>query len=111
MGDSEIEPGKDIKHAFVALDKIRPDADLGTLCTNDSNCNSRAFDINNRLQIVGFSGTDSGQQSAFLKDPYNGMLDLNKFIPEEDSFYFRLEEASAINELGQIAGFCCSQIR
>ncbi|MBD1852925.1 DUF3466 family protein [Cyanobacteria bacterium FACHB-502] len=104
VGDSEIRAGSNIRHAFVTLSEITSSSDLGTLATDDSNTTSRAFDINNRLQIVGESGTDTGETHAFFNDPFGGMSDLNNLIFQSNNFPFVLTTGSAINESGVIVG-------
>lgn len=105
VGESDITPDSNIRHAFVTLSTIDFSSDLGTLATNDRNANSRAFDINNKLQIVGESDTDiPGEKHAFLEDPFGGMVDLNDLISKSDNSAFVLTSASAINESGEIVG-------
>ena len=59
-------------------------------------------DINDRGQIVGGSGTADEQWHAFLWE--NGsMHDLNDFVAADSGWL--LEQASAINDLGWIAGY------
>jgi probable HAF family extracellular repeat protein len=105
VGDSEITPDSPTRHAFVTVSTLSPSADLGTLATDDSRANSRAFDINNKLQIVGESDTDiSGEKHAFLQDISGGMIDLNDLVPQSDQFAFDLTSATAINDAGVIVG-------
>ncbi len=83
-------------HAFLyAKGTMR---DLGTL----GGGNSSAYGINEPGQVVGFSNTRDGQSSAFFWD--NGVMsDLNTSIATDSGW--RLLEASAINDSGQIVGF------
>ena len=95
--------------------------DLGTLCTNDANCNSVARDINRNIsgrggKIVGSSDTDTGEEHAFVvfgRSKNFTMVDLNDRIMTNDiDFYspfrgraaFTLNEATAINDAGVIVG-------
>jgi probable HAF family extracellular repeat protein len=67
---------------------------------------SAAYDINASGQIVGFGTTDA--RSAFVWAAGTGMMDLNELIDRNDPMFvsgFRLLEAHAINDLGQIVGF------
>lgn len=62
---------------------------------------SGAYDVNNGNQAVGYSLLADGTSSAFLWN--NGvMLDLNSLISPDSGW--RLLEAMAINDSGQIAG-------
>jgi probable HAF family extracellular repeat protein len=73
--------------------------DLGHL----DNCSSLAFGINSHGQVVGgtFSCADGTHSRAFLWE--NGsMVDLNTLIPHNSDF--RVVEAEAINDRGEIAG-------
>ena len=73
--------------------------DLGTL---GGTGNSSAYGINQRGQVVGYSNTRDGQSSAFLWEG-GAMRDLNHSIAADAGW--RLLEASAINDRGQIVGF------
>jgi uncharacterized delta-60 repeat protein len=83
------------RHAFLYSNgKI---IDLQTL----GGISSAAMSINERGQIVGDSNTSSGADHAFVYS--NGrMQDLNSLIP--DSSGWVLQQASGINNTGQIAG-------
>ena len=88
-------------HAFrtTATGKISdPGADLGTL----GGAFSFAFGINAAGQVVGWSSSDSGER-AFIIDATGPMRDLNDLIPADSGW--TLNEAQAINDGGQIAGF------
>ena len=80
---------------FVYRDGVM--TDLGTL----GGAHSGAYGINSDGEIVGYSLTGSGDSAAFL---WAGgiLLDLNETI--DPALGWLLEEAMAINELGQIAG-------
>lgn len=68
--------------------------DLGTL---PGGSGSSARDINDAGEIVGWSGTSSGETHAFVLTP-GGMTDLGTF-PGGD-----LSQAFGINDLGQVVG-------
>jgi probable HAF family extracellular repeat protein len=73
--------------------------DLGTLSGSG---NSSAYGVNDSGQVVGYSQIAGGGSSAFLWS--NGQLrDLNDLIAADTGW--RLLEASAINNQGQIVGF------
>lgn len=84
-------------HAFLyARGKLQ---DLGTL---DRGKNSSAYGVNDAGQVVGYSQDAEGDSRAFLFE--NGqMKDLNQLIAADIGW--RLSEASAINNSGQIVGF------
>jgi probable HAF family extracellular repeat protein len=67
--------------------------DLGTL---PGHLGSGAFDINNRGQIVGFSGPWNGGHAVLWED--GTIIDLGTLYPGDYSY------ANAINERGQIVG-------
>ena len=83
-------------HAFLSAKGTM--RDLGTL----GGGNSSAYGINEQGQVVGFSNTWDGQSSAFLWED-GVMRDLNTSITADSGW--RLLEASAINDSGQIVGF------
>ena len=73
--------------------------DLGTL----GGSSSMGDDINNEGQIVGYSQLPGNNRiAAFL---YSGgtMIDLNSFLAPTSGW--QLEEAYAINDLGQVVGY------
>ena len=80
--------------------------DLGTLCPSDGHlCHSRALDINIHNHIVGQSDTTKSSDAephAFLYQ--TTMRDIHTLLSPVDRVQWRLTEASAINDLGQIAG-------
>jgi probable HAF family extracellular repeat protein len=74
---------------------------------------STARDVNNAGWIVGEALRADGQKPGFLWRPGFGMQDLNSFISLSDPFFsrsdvyhplpgFRIEDAYAVNEAGQI---------
>jgi probable HAF family extracellular repeat protein len=74
---------------------------------------STARDVNNAGWIVGEALRADGQKPGFLWRPGHGMEDLNSFISLADPFFsrsdvyqpnagFRIEDAYAVNEAGQI---------
>ena len=73
--------------------------DLGTFSGRG---NSGAYGVNNIGQVVGYSQTADGQSSAFVWED-EVMRDLNELIAADTGW--RLLEASAINNQGQIVGF------
>jgi len=74
--------------------------DLGTL---GCDCFSDAFAINNSDQIVGDSVTLGEMQFAVLWDSQGQIHNLNDLIPAGSGW--RLQEARAINDAGQIAAW------
>ena len=84
-------------HAFLyARGRLQ---DLGTLAGGN---NSSAYGVNDAGQVVGYSQIAGGDSSAFLFE--NGhMRDLNQLIAADIGW--RLSEAGAINNNGQIVGF------
>lgn len=84
-------------HAFLYANGQMQD--LGTL---GGGANSSAYGANDFGQVVGYSQIAGGDSNAFLWS--NGQLrDLNDLIASETGW--RLLEASAINNQGQIVGF------
>ena len=75
--------------------------DLGTLGGLGGGV-SRANGINNNGQVVGWSSNNSSGNSAFLYTATGGMQDLNDLIDPNSGLF--LENAEAINDLGQIVG-------
>lgn len=73
--------------------------DLGSLTDGHY---SYAVDINNSGQVVGTSDAEEGSR-AFLWDDSHGMLDLNDLLVDGD--HWRLLNAQAINDSGQIVGY------
>lgn len=83
-------------HAFLYANGQMKD--LGTLAGGN---NSSAYGVNSAGQVVGYSQIFGGDSRAFLWE--NGQLrDLNDLIAADTGW--RLLEASAINEQGQIVG-------
>jgi probable HAF family extracellular repeat protein len=90
---------------YPTLAFLYRDGVLGTLGGFGPNLSSWAGDINNLGQIVGggYFGA-AGTSHAFLYE--NGsMLDLNSLIDPGTGWV--IEDATAINDLGQIAGKAC----
>jgi probable HAF family extracellular repeat protein len=75
--------------------------DLGTL--NGCDCFSNAYGINNSSQIVGDMITLGEVQSALLWDSQRGIHNLDDLLAPGAGW--RLQEARAINDAGQIAGW------
>mgnify|MGYP005612179319 FL=1 len=75
--------------------------DLGTLSSNYYGTGSRATDVNNEGDVVGFSGSFTGAVHGFIYR--NGvMTDLNDFLSSEQRNLFSIVEANGINDSGQI---------
>lgn len=72
--------------------------DLGTLGGTVGN----ALDINEQNQIVGTSTTASGVPHAFVSDG-GSLLDLNNLLFNPSGW--ELQQATSINDLGQIVGY------
>ena len=103
QASTSIDPdglGYTVAHAYIYVDGMM--IDLGTLDAIDTV--SAAFDINNRGQVVGYSGTRNGNR-AFLYQA-GGMVDLNQLIDPLSGW--TVEYAMAINDLQQIAGTACN---
>ncbi len=82
--------------AFLYTDRMGI-TNLGRLLPTD--IFSSASDINNKDQVVGYSGSFNGYRAFF----YDGRLqDLNNLIPPDSGF--TLNYANAINDKGQIVG-------
>ncbi len=64
---------------------------------------SYAQGINNDGQVVGWLYDGINNFHAFVWSPSTGMLDLNNFIPANSGWV--LQQAYAINDLGQIVGY------
>jgi probable HAF family extracellular repeat protein len=92
------QPGAQAQDATVAPSYTVKD--LGTL----GGPSSAAYGINDAGQVVGGASTSSGVVRAFLYDrnATPKMQDLNSLIPPDSGW--RLEEAQAINQRGQIVG-------
>ncbi len=109
VGDSITANG--LNHAFrtEANGPITPASDLGTLYGLPY---SYAFGINSIGQTVGYcADANNAHQLAFAVDVEGHMLDLNALIPTGSGWV--LNQATGINDRGQIAGFGTSggQIR
>jgi probable HAF family extracellular repeat protein len=89
--------GNAASHAFLYSGGVM--TDLGTLGRN-----SEALAINNDGDVVGDSVLSNGNEDAFL---YSGgvMTDLNTMIVGPSSVGWQLEEATGINNEGQIVGY------
>ena len=79
--------------------------DLGTL--DGCDCFSNAYGINNSSQIVGDMITLGEVQFAILWDSQRGIHNLDDLLPPGSGW--RLQEARAINEAGQIAAWGYNQ--
>ncbi len=70
---------------------------------------STAFCINNSGDVVGESWTADGTQTAFLStvdaDGVRGMHDLNTLLEPADQLQWYLDNASGVNDAGQIVGY------
>ncbi len=82
--------------------------DLGTLClgTQSLLCSSEALNINNHGHVVGTSDIFASSNSsphAFLYKA-SEMADINTLISPADRAVWKLVDATAINDLGQIVG-------
>ena len=96
MADGLVRGGSE--HAFVCCGPAEF-RDLGTL----GGPTSFALGINNRGEVVGFSGVARGEPQAHAFLWRQGrMLDLNSLVARPAGW--RLTTASAINDGGQIAG-------
>jgi len=107
---SGVEPDR---HAFIWLPEADPEAglpagmtDLGILA--DHGPDSGAFGINNNREVAGVSGTVGDMPiipcstRAFKWTAPDVMLDLGVC----DTYLGGCAQAAAINDLGQITGFC-----
>ena len=84
-----------------------PFVDLGTLCRYTNHlCNSRARDINIHNHIVGQSETTTSSDAEPVGFIHQGttMKDIHTLLSPVDRAQWRLTEARAINDLGQIVG-------
>ncbi len=96
-GESELTSGE--SHAFLwSLDGITQD--LGAL---QQDWLSRGRDINNNDEVVGLSLGYEPFARAFIWSQTYGMQDLNALVLDLAGWNI-LEEATAINDLGQIVG-------
>ena len=87
-----VGPQDPLEGRTASADQI---VDLGTL----GGSWAVAMGINNRGEVVGFSGTASGGVSAFIWTRQGGMTALSGLTGLDDP-----SRAVAINELGQVAG-------
>jgi len=80
--------------------------DLGTLAGPDYGYGyySEARAINARGHVVGWSHDKYGTKCAFLWTPERGMKDLNLLLSANDQYRWTLNEATGINNRGQIVG-------
>ena len=78
-----------------------PGTDLGTLGGD----NSFASGLNNAGDVVGDSEDSFGDVRAFLYTDAFGMQDLNALLAPTDQALWFLEEATSLNDNGQITGF------
>jgi probable HAF family extracellular repeat protein len=90
---ASLTPGNGPQHAFLYSAGVM--TDLGTLGGTES----QADGINDSGWAVGWSRTAGGEQHAFLWSS-GRMIDLNSFAAPGSGI--RLEEATAVNDVGQI---------
>lgn len=91
-------------HGFL-YDDSSGVVDLGTL--NGCDCFSNAYAINNSSLIVGDMITLGEVQFAILWDSQHGIHNLDDLLPPESGW--RLQEARAVNDAGQIAAWGYNQ--
>jgi probable HAF family extracellular repeat protein len=104
VGEAETS-GPSVDHAFVVIDGRM--CDLGVLDDHPrsvagSRPESSARGVNSLGEVVGEAWTSLGRR-AFLWSRERGMRDLNALIPIGCGW--TLQQASAINDRGQIAGW------
>jgi probable HAF family extracellular repeat protein len=97
VGQSKL-PRDTANHAFVYANGVM--RDLGTL----GGPSSRADDVNANGAIVGFADTQYYGPHAFLYSA-GRMIDLNSLLNPVDAAGWTLEEATSINQFGQIVGY------
>ena len=101
VGESAIEVGVYYKRRAFIWDRIQGMRHLGTLDNTRDKDASRANDINNAGQVVGYID-DLHSRNAFLWDEKNGMQNLNNLIDPNSGWH--LQAANGINEKGWIVG-------
>jgi probable HAF family extracellular repeat protein len=101
VGSADTFEGLHESHAFLYSNGVM--MDLGFLPGN-SFPRSFAYDINNLSQVVGLSTNGTAYGAAFLYEGA-GLVDLNLLIDPTSGWI--LTEASAINDMQQIAATAC----
>lgn len=101
VGESSLEVGVRYKTRAFIWDSTQGMRRLGTLYNTGDFDQSRANDINNAGQVVGYI-FDQYTNIAFLWDSKHGMQNLNHLIDRSSPWH--LENAIGINEKGWIVG-------